>query len=237
MNHWDKIWNKRENYIECSEDVFEMYCKLKSANGFDTQDIEGYYESFYEQWQKMKDKILAGCGGTIESVYEVGCGSGVNLYLLQKLFPQLKAGGIDYSEPLIQIAGSVVESKDLSFGEAVKIDTKNKYDVLLSDSVFQYFQTKEYGYEVLEKMYDKANKMVVITEIHDIELYEEHMQYRKSCVENYEERYKGLEKTFYDKQSFIDFAEKKQCRYEIVKPENEIYWNNEYVFDFYLYKE
>lgn len=79
--------------------------------------------------------------------------------------------------------------------------------------------------------------MVVITEIHDIELYEEHMQYRKSCVENYEERYKGLEKTFYDKQSFIDFAEKKQCRYEIVKPENEIYWNNEYVFDFYLYKE
>lgn len=236
MNQWDKIWNKRDGSIESSEDIFEMYCKLKSANGFDTQDIDGYYESFYEQWNKMKERIIVGCGETLGSIYEVGCGSGVNLYLFQNLFSQLKLGGIDYSMPLIQIAKKVVESEDFSFGEALQINAENKYDVVLSDSVFQYFKSPEYGLEVLDKMYDKANKMLVVTEIHDIDLFEEHMQYRRSCVENYDEKYKGLEKTFYNKQDFIDFAKEKQCRYEIIRPDNKIYWNNEYVFDFYLYK-
>lgn len=236
MNQWDKIWNKRDNQIEFSKDTFDMYCKLKRANGFDTQDIDGYYESFYKQWTKMKDKILEGCNDEIESVYEVGCGSGVNLYLFQQLFPQLRAGGIDYSIPLTEIAKKVVKSEDVFSGEALQINTQNKYDVVLSDSVFQYFQSEEYGFEVLDKMYDKANKMVVITEIHDIELYEAHMQYRRSCVEKYDEKYKGLEKTFYNKQKFIDFARERHCRYEIIKPDNDIYWNNEFVFDFYLYK-
>lgn len=236
MNQWDKIWNKRNSSLEKTEDTFDMYCKLKSANGFDTQDIDGYYESFYEQCQKMRDKIIAGCDGTLESVYEVGCGSGVNLYVFQKFLPQLIVGGMDYSAPLIQIAKNVIESNDLSLGEALQIESEDKYDVVLSDSVFQYFQSPEYGMKVLEKMYDKAKKMIVVTEIHDMELFEEHMEYRRSCVENYDEKYKGLEKTFYKKQDFINFAKEKQCRYEIIKPDNKIYWNNEYVFDFYLYK-
>ena len=128
----------------------------------------------------------------------------------------------------------MVKSKDLSFSEAVKIDTQNNYDVLLSDSVFQYFQTKEYVYEVLEKMYDKANKMVVITEIHDESMKNEHLAYRRSCVENYDEKYKNLDKTFYTKDMFIDFAKKVGAKCEIVKPQNELYWNNKYVFDCYL---
>lgn len=237
MNQWDKIWNKRNSSLEKTEDIFDMYCKLKSANGFDTQDIDGYYESFYEQCKKMCEKIIAGCAGRLESVYEVGCGSGVNLYVFQKFLPQLTVGGMDYSAPLIQIAKNVIESNDLSLGEALRINSEDKYDVVLSDSVFQYFQSPEYGMKVLEKMYDKAKKMLVITEIHDMELFEEHMEYRRSCVENYDEKYKGLEKTFYKKQDFINFAKEKQCRYEIIKPDNKIYWNNEYVFDFYLYKE
>ena len=236
MNQWDKVWNKRENNLKYSNDVFEMYCQLKRANGFDTQDVEGYYENFYEQWFKMKNRIIAGCAGKLESIYEVGCGSGVNLFLFQKMYSELKVGGIDYSIPLIELAKKVIKSEDISLGEALAFDPEKKYDVVLSDSVFQYFHSAEYGFAVLEKMYDKANKMLLVTEIHDIDLYEEHMQYRKSCVENYDEIYKGLEKTYYNKQDFIKFANEKQCRYEIVKPDNGIYWNDAYVFDFWLYK-
>ena len=53
--------------------------------------------------------------------------------------------------------------------EADCISAEPKYDLVLADSVFQYFQNPEYGMRVLEKMWEKANKIVVITEIHDEE--------------------------------------------------------------------
>lgn len=40
----------------------------------------------------------------MKSIYEVGCGSGVNLYLFEKLKNIKCIGGCDYSEPLIKIA-------------------------------------------------------------------------------------------------------------------------------------
>ena len=101
----------------------------------------------------------------------------------------------------------------------------------MADSVFQYFQDTEYGMHVLEKMWKKAKKMVVITEIHDESMKEEHLNYRRQCVENYDEKYKGLDKTFYTKDMFLKFAEKTGARCDIVKPQNELYWNNKYVFD------
>lgn len=82
----------------------------------------------------------------------------------------------------------------------------------------------------------KANKIVVITEIHDEEKKEEHLNFRRQCVENYDEKYKGLDKTFYTKEMFQKFAEKMGAECRIVKPGNELYWNNKYVFDCYLIK-
>lgn len=36
MNQWEKIWAKRSTKIVESNDVFDMFCKLKRADGFDT---------------------------------------------------------------------------------------------------------------------------------------------------------------------------------------------------------
>lgn len=47
MNEWNKIWEKRSSEIVMSDDVFDMFCKLKKADGFDTQDVDGYYEAFF----------------------------------------------------------------------------------------------------------------------------------------------------------------------------------------------
>ncbi len=46
MNNWDKIWKKRTAKIENHATVFEMFKELKRADGFDTQDVQGYYEAF-----------------------------------------------------------------------------------------------------------------------------------------------------------------------------------------------
>ena len=50
MNNWDKIWKKRTAKIENRATVFEMFKELKRADGFDTQDVQGYYEAFFLQW-------------------------------------------------------------------------------------------------------------------------------------------------------------------------------------------
>mgnify|MGYP002519271335 FL=1 len=235
MNEWNRIWENRTSDITISDDIFDMFCKLKKADGFDTQEIDGYCEAFFEEWHKMTERIEQNAGN-IESAYEVGCGSGVNLYLFQQLKKLGVVGGCDYSEAQIQLAHKVVESEDLHCMEADHISTESKYDLVLADSVFQYFQNVEYGMCVLEKMWEKANKIVVITEIHDEEKKEEHLNFRRQCVENYDEKYKGLDKTFYTKEMFQKFAEQVGAKCLIVRPQNELYWNNKYVFDCYLIK-
>lgn len=70
MNEWDKIWKRRSMDIEITDDVFDMFCKLKCADGFDTQNVEGYYEAFYQEWNEMYKKMIK-FTKNISSVYEV----------------------------------------------------------------------------------------------------------------------------------------------------------------------
>lgn len=138
MNNWDKIWKKRTAEIENRATVFEMFKELKRADGFDTQDVQGYYEAFFRQWECMAQRIETGCAGTIGSLYEIGCGSGVNLYLFSALKHVAVLGGLDYSKNLIRIAQSVVPEADVGCEEALRVPTEPRYDVVLADSVFQY---------------------------------------------------------------------------------------------------
>lgn len=71
--------------------------------------------------------------------------------------------------------------------------------MVIADSVFQYFQSPEYGMSVLKKMWDKAKKIIVITELHDQSMKEQHLNYKRQCVENYDERYRGWIKHFTQK--------------------------------------
>lgn len=238
VNNWDKIWKNREMQIDISseDDVFATFCKLKRADGFDTQEASGYYEEFFSQWKEM-ESIIKKLVGQYNSVFEIGCGSGVNLYLFEKLIGCSQLGGIDYSEKLLNIARKVVQSKDIKCKEAIDVDSEKKYDIVISDRVFQYFQTTKYGMSVLEKMYNKANKCVIITEIHDIDKKNEHLDYRRQCVENYDVKYEGLDKTFYSKEDFIRFANDVGAKCLIKEPKNQLYWNNKFVFDCYIVKQ
>lgn len=134
MNNWDKIWKKRTAKIENRATVFEMFKELKRADGFDTQDVQGYYEAFFLQWECMAQRIETGCAGTIGSLYEIGCGSGVNLYLFSALKHVAVLGGLDYSKNLIRIAQSVVPEADVGCEEALRVPTEPRYDVVLADS-------------------------------------------------------------------------------------------------------
>lgn len=147
-----------------------------------------------------------------------------------------ETGGIDYSASLIESAKKVLHSDELLCEEAVNLPTDKKYDAVLSNSVFSYFEDEAYAKKVLEKMYEKANHSIGLVDIHDVKKKEEFVAYRKKCVENYEEKYKDLPKFFYRREFFEGFAAEHDMEVIFSDSNVEGYWNNEFVFSCFMYK-
>lgn len=239
MCDWKSIWGKKiiEN-VNLDRDEFDIFCDLKRADGFDVnvQNEEDYFRAFYCEWDNMNAEVCRLSNNAYHSVYEVGCGSGVNLFMFQnRTADKLKLGGIDYSSSLIDAAKSIIESDDLICGEAVDIDEEKKYDIVMADSVFQYFQDLLYAEKVLRKMISKANKVVYIGELHDKDLEEQWLENRRNLMENYDEIYKGLPKMFYSREWITDIAEQYNKHVIFSSSTNTEYWNSEYIFDCYIF--
>ena len=239
MNNWKTIWNKRKadiTLLENSHNVFDIWKELKRVDGFDVSvgdDASKYYEAFFKMWE-TNSRLLDEFIGQWHSIYEVGCGAGATLYLFSK--QKKRVGGIDYSEKCIEIAKQVIDECDFQYMEAEKITVDEKYDVIMADSVFAYFADEKYALDVLKKMYDKANKAVLITEIFDKRLEEKCIEFRRSKVENYNEKYQGLEKLFLEKGCFSKFAEENGAHIVFTDVKNEYYWNSKFMYNVLIVK-
>ncbi len=239
QNEWKNLWNKRSGELDRidSGDFREIFLELKRSNGFDVVD-ELTYDALYGQYLETKQNLwpAENLWGVkqLESVYEVGCGAGANLFLFEG--DNIRTGGIDYSEGLISTAKKVLKTDDLVCGEASQVVITPKYDCCFSNSVFSYFANEEYALDVLEKMYQKAKYSIGILDIHDIEMREAFIKYREEIVPDYHERYKNLPKLFYSRELFKKFAENHNM--DIIFKESAMkgYWNNQFIFHCYLYK-
>lgn len=67
-------------------------------------------------------------------------------------------------------------------------------------------------------------------------LKKKHLNSIEKIVEDYEVRYKNLHKLFYSREFFYDWDEKNNLEIEFHNSQVEGYWNNEFVFDIYMYK-
>ena len=148
----------------------------------------------------------------------------------------IETGGADYSGQLIESARRALASTDLICEEAVRISIAPMYDAVLSNSVFSYFEDEEYALAVLEKMCRKARHSIGIIDICDREKKEECIAYRKKSIEDYEERYRNLPKLFYSKQFFLEFASKHNMDIKFSASDVTGYWNNNFVFNCYMFK-
>ncbi|MGN7478787.1 methyltransferase [Solibacillus silvestris] len=227
---WDRIWSTKEK-IEVDKFSGEnLFLKLKEINGFDIVDGALNYRSFLQQHNQVLSKLKY---LKFSSVFEVGCGSGANLLLFDK---NLTLGGLDYSQSLIETANQVVNLQEMQLGEAKDLDSSLKYDILYSNSVFSYFPDLKYAEDVLNKIYEKTIKAIVIIDIHNIDYEEDYLNYRRSIIKNYDELYKGLNKLFYSKKFFEEFALKNNMKIEFAESTMKGYWNNKFVFNCYMYK-
>ena len=211
---------------------------IQSIPGGGYDKVELAYDEFYSQYIQTKNELEFNATTQkkeIKSIFEVGCGCGANLYLFQR--DGIKVGGIDYSSSEIEIAKGVLEApKELICDEATNLSCEIMYDAILSNSVFSYFDGYDYAYEVLEKMYKKAEYSIGIIDIHDADKKDAFISYRKQVIENYEERYKDLPKFFYEKQFFLNFAETHNMSIRFSKPSMKEYWNNDYVYNCFMIK-
>lgn len=239
MNKWKQIWQGRKSDDCVLHGGFEeTVCELKRINGFDVIEGGMNFESFHDQYIQIKNELSHGSRGkyALSSIFEIGCGSGANLYFFQK--DNYKVGGIDYSSALIDIAKDILpDALELLCCEANNTPVGIVYDAVLSNSVFSYFQSYEYAEQVLELMLKKANYSIGILDVHDPKKKEEFIRYRKQNVENYEERYADLQKFFYDKQFFLDFAEMHRLNIRFTYSDIKGYWNNEFIYNVFMTKD
>lgn len=237
---WHEVWEKRSENAEIlkSGNTREILLELKRINGWDSTGSMLEYDQFYDQYVQTRNELEFNPRlktNTISSVFEVGCGCGANLFLFQNEGCQI--GGMDYSKRLIGIAGKVLNHPvELICEEAVNLSWDIKYDAVLANSVFSYFDSYEYAESVLEAMYHKTKQSIGIIDIHDIEKKKEFIQFRKGLYEDYESRYQGLHKFFYEKSFFLNFAEKHNMSIKFTKPDMKDYWNNEFVFNCFMRK-
>lgn len=237
---WHEIWERRYTDVDLAlGGVRDVFLELKRLDGWDSTGDMLTYEQFYEQYIQIRNELefSAKTGRhIIKSIFEVGCGSGPNLYLFQE--EGIQVGGIDYSHSLIKVAQTVLKDPvELLCDEAVNLPESITYDSVLSNSVFSYFDSCEYAEEVLEKMYRKANYSIGILDIHDINKKKSFVEYRKAIDKDYEEKYKELPKFFYDKVFFLKFAEKHNMNIRFSTEGMGDYWNNDFVFHCYMTKK
>ena len=238
QNNWKHLWSNRcadELVLQCG-DLEKVFMELKRSNGFDVVEGGISFESFLEQYREMKERLSQNIpgGNAVQSVYEVGCGSGANLFLLEH--DGIATGGIDYSERLLGCAKQVLRTTDIRCEEAYALPAEPKYDAVISVSVFGYFSDEGYAEVVLERMCQKANYAVGVLELADIDKKEAYIAHRKQIIPDYEQRYQGLPRLFYSKAFFESFAHRHGMGIEISPMTMKDYWNSQFYFDCYLYK-
>ena len=243
MNNWKDIWNRKKEKISADElsklGEFEAFSELKRLDGFDVavdNPVE-YYRYFYNSFETMYHKVLELLGvEIIRSVYEIGCGSGANLYMFKRRNPDINIGGVDYSEIFVNYANQLIRNADIVCDEASHISENPKFELVMSDSVFQYFKDLNYAESVLSTMMKKCNGVVFLGEIHDAEKKEDLLQYRKQTIKGYDEKYKDLSKLFFEKEWLKNIAESNNFKVEFEDLSSEVYLNSKFVYNCYFYK-
>jgi histidinol-phosphate/aromatic aminotransferase/cobyric acid decarboxylase-like protein/choline kinase/ubiquinone/menaquinone biosynthesis C-methylase UbiE len=207
---WKLIWENRNlNGIETPTQLNDTLEKLVHVDGFDKGNGNIKPDSWKQYIEFLTDKMGIRDG---DSIFEVGCGCGAFLYLFHH--SGHRVGGIDYSEPMINKARSIMANADFTVCDAINLDCNEKYDFIVANSVFFYFPDYEYSKEVLRKMINKSNKAVLVLDIPDLHQKEACENIRRGALPpgEYEKKYDGLHHLYFDKDWFHDFAKTNNCK-------------------------
>jgi ubiquinone/menaquinone biosynthesis C-methylase UbiE len=228
MNRWKEIWNNSERVHKI---VLEI---LMKADGFDSPTGKFSIDDWIDYTNALYAKLDI---KENDSIFDVGCGSGAFVYpLYQKGY---KIGGIDYSKVLIELAKSVMNKKNFINGDALDMNENDRFDFIISHSVFFYFDNLSYAKQVIKKMLLKANKAIAIFDVNDIEKESDYHKLRMQTMtkEEYERKYDGLKHLFYSKEFFREIAKEQNLEIEIWDQDFKKYNNSKFRFNVIMRKK
>nr|VFK21164.1 MAG: Methyltransferase domain-containing protein [Candidatus Kentron sp. LPFa]VFK34636.1 MAG: Methyltransferase domain-containing protein [Candidatus Kentron sp. LPFa] len=202
---WKEVWAKRK--LDPSRDT--VLAQLLAADGLDT----GFGSVREESWRDFVVRTASALElGPEEEIFDLGCGAGAFLYPLYEKGHQI--GGLDQSDALIRYAREAMPEGSFVCGDAVDLDSEERWDVVVSCGVFLYFLDLRYAQRVIEQMVKKARKCVAILDVPDLSTKEAAMAYRRGTLgeTEYEERYRGLDHLFYERKWIMRQFKALGCR-------------------------
>jgi trans-aconitate methyltransferase len=219
MNGWINVWNNEDRINKII-----LECLIK-ADGFDGGAGAFEVNEWLEYTKYLYNKIGL---KTDDSVFDVGCGSSAFLYPHYLESSNSEGGGIDYSKILIGMAKMMIPEYDFRFCDAIDLDSREKFDIVLSHSVFQYFESLEYASDVIDKMLAKADQSIAILDVNDHSKEKLYHQTRigQMSLSEYEGKYKDLNHLFYKKEWFIEIAEMRNLKIDIFDQNFSSYGNS-----------
>jgi trans-aconitate methyltransferase len=201
MADWQDNWNEPNvQGIECSR-VLEALIKLGEYDG-------GAGKIDVADWRKSSQHISSKLSlSNKASVFVVDCGSAALPYSFIEQLLNFVVGGIDYNTPLIESVLKNIPNGTFECIEAANLDSMNRYDMVISNSVFQYFD-HNYARTVFSLMIVKANVSACELDIPDDISGRKSELFHRGALSprEYDHKYTGLPHTCYQRKWFNDIA-------------------------------
>ena len=233
-NRWKSVWQgKGADLQSVSQPGLE---DLIRADGFDS----GAGDHTPESWLAFSDEVYATLDLKADDcILEVGCGSGA--FLLPAYQRGVRVSGVDYSQSLLDIAARAMPGGRFTRAEAAQLPlSSDNYDVALSHSVFQYFDSADYALQCVQEMLRvlaPVGARLGVLDVNDAARQDEFYRLRQEQLgaEDYADRYQDLPHRFYEKQWFREILEAAGFRVEIADQAIAGYGNSAFRFNVFAW--
>lgn len=185
VKNWQKIWNTRTLDGAGQPKLAD----LLGLDGF----ASGVGAVSPASWRAYVTRRARDMGlGAQSTVFEIGCGAGAFLWVLRERGCQV--AGLDYAANLIAVAARAMPDGLWQVGEADQVIGKGRYDAVVANSVWHYFQSLEYAGRVLQNMLETAKSAVAVLDVPNLNLAAYDVANRRAVLgkEEYDRRYAGL---------------------------------------------
>jgi SAM-dependent methyltransferase len=195
---WHDVWQaKGRTAPALTGDPDDVLRGLMALAGYDSATSSLAPETHLVQVNHILEKLAV---RPTDTVYEVGCGAGAMLYSLRPACAAV--GGIDFADSLVAVARGVLDSTDLTVGEAIGMPVEPRYDVVLSNGVFLYFPDEEYAERVARLMVSKARRAIAVLDVNDLALRDEFEAVRRARQGGAAPGYTDLRQLYLDRGFF-----------------------------------